>query len=180
MICSLSKTPQAIPSKDAKAATYAAVASRGQTLTCGRLAGPAAPAKPPTPSCKQSRPRSLAVGAASLSTPLEVSYGIRPDYRILYKFGSAGYFRRTIESTGAKKSKFSDQSHTGIALGRSNYTNGMMFWDPATSHFSVSTRPNLLQILFRNSTTMVDLLRPSSPATIHLRNLSLLVLKSMR
>jgi hypothetical protein len=54
-------------------------------------------------------------------------------------FGSVGYFPRTIKSTGAKKSKFSDQSHTGIALGCSDYTNGMMFWDLTTSRsFSVS------------------------------------------
>jgi transposase InsO family protein len=129
---------QAIPSEDAEQATYAAVASRGHTLTFGRFAGAIVPAERPTPSHKQSRRRSLAERTASLSTPLELFHGIRPDYRILYKFGSVGYFRRTIESTGAKKSKFSDQSHAGIALGRSDYTNGMMFWDPTTSRFSVS------------------------------------------
>jgi hypothetical protein len=107
---------QAIPSKDAKQATYAAVASRGHTLTFGRLACAVVPAERPTPSRKQSRHRSLAERAVSLSAPLELFYGIRPGYRILCKFGSVGYFRRTIESTGAKKSKFSDQSHTGIAL----------------------------------------------------------------
>jgi hypothetical protein len=107
---------QAIPSEDAEQATYAAVASRGHTLTFGCLACAVVPAERPTPSCKQSRRCSLAKRAASLSAPLDLFYGIRPGYRILYKFGSVGYFRRTIESTGAKKSKFSDQSHTGIAL----------------------------------------------------------------
>jgi hypothetical protein len=89
-------------------------------LTFGCLAGTTATAERPSPSRKQSRRRSLAERAASLSNPLELFYGILPDYRILYKFGSVGYFRRTIESSGAKKSKFSDQSHTGIALGRSD------------------------------------------------------------
>jgi hypothetical protein len=45
---------------------------------------------------------------------------------------------RTIESSGKEKSKFSSKSHIGIALGRSDYTNGMMFWDPTTSRFSAS------------------------------------------
>jgi hypothetical protein len=70
---------------------------------------------------------------------MELFYGVRPDYRVLYKFGTVCFFRRTIESTGQNKTKFSSQSHTGIALGRSDYTNGMMFWDPSTSRFSVST-----------------------------------------
>jgi hypothetical protein len=134
---------QAIPSEDAGQATYAAVASRGHTLTFGCLACAVVPAERPTPSCKQSRRCSLAKRAASLSAPLDLFYGIRPGYRILYKFGSVGYFRRTIESTGAKKSKFSDQSHKGIVLGRSDYTNGMMFWDPTTSRFSVSPNYSL-------------------------------------
>jgi hypothetical protein len=87
-------------------------------MTFGRLAGTAAPAESPRsqPSRKQTRRRSLAKRAAGLSTPPELLYGIRPDYRILYKFGSVGYLQRTIESSAAKKSKFPDQSHTGIAL----------------------------------------------------------------
>jgi hypothetical protein len=68
---------------------------------------------------------------------MELFHGVRPGYRILYKFGTVGFFRRTIKGTGQKKSKYSSQSHMGIALGRSDYTNGMMFWDPATSRFSV-------------------------------------------
>jgi hypothetical protein len=67
---------------------------------------------------------------------LELFYGIRPNYCILYKLG---IFVGLLKGTGAKKSKFSDQSHTGIALSCSNYTNGMrMFWDLTTSRFSIS------------------------------------------
>jgi hypothetical protein len=61
-----------------------------------------------------------------------------PNYHLLFNWGSIGYFRHTIESTGQKKSKFSAQTSAGIALGCSNYTKGMMFWDPNTSRFSVS------------------------------------------
>jgi hypothetical protein len=59
---------QAIPSKDAEHATYAAVASRGQTLTFGRLAGTTSPAEGPPPSRKQSRRGSLA-GTRPASEP---------------------------------------------------------------------------------------------------------------
>jgi hypothetical protein len=85
---------QAIPSAEANPAAYAAVARRGLPMTFGRLAGTAAPIESPRspPSRKQTRRRSLAKCAAGLSTPLELFYGIRPDYRILYKFGSVGYF----------------------------------------------------------------------------------------
>jgi hypothetical protein len=136
---------QGIPSAEVDPATYAAVTCRGLPMTFGGLAGTAAPAESPRsqPSHKQTQRRSLAKRAAGLSTPLELFYGIRSDYRILYKFGIVGYFRRTIESSGAKKWKFSDQSHTGIALGRSNYTNGMIFWDPPTRRFSASPDYNL-------------------------------------
>jgi hypothetical protein len=87
---------------------------------------------------KKSNRKSVEERAAQLSTPMELYYGVCPVYRVLYKFGTVGFFRCTIENTGQKKTKFSSQSHTGIALGRSGYTNGMMFWDPSTSRFSVS------------------------------------------
>jgi hypothetical protein len=107
---------QAIPSAEADPATYAAVACRGLPMTFGRLAGTAAPTESPRsqPSRKQTRRRSLVKRATSLLTPLELFYGIRPNYCILYKFGRAGYFRRTIESSGAKKSKLWEYPVLGI------------------------------------------------------------------
>ena len=87
---------------------------------------------------QRGRAKSAEAKARQWSTPMELYYGVSPDYRVLFKFGSIGYFRRTIESSGKSKSKFSSKSHFGIALGRSDYTNGMMFWDPTTSSFSVS------------------------------------------
>ena len=104
-------------------------------LDFARLAQPDSPRRRKSTHTKHS---SLADKASKLSTPLELFYGVHPDYRVLFRFGSVGYFRRTIESSGQKKSKFSSQSSTAIALGRSDYTNGMMFWDPTTSRFPVS------------------------------------------
>jgi hypothetical protein len=88
---------------------------------------------------RRSRAKTAEAKARQWSTPMELFYGVRPDYRILFRFGSVGYFRRTTETSGKEKSKFSSKSHIGIALGRSDYTNGMMFWDPTTSCFSVSS-----------------------------------------
>jgi hypothetical protein len=59
--------------------------------------------------------------------------------QVLYKFGSVGYFRETIKSKdGLKNWKFSHQSSTRIALGCSDYTNGMKFWDPTMFRLLVS------------------------------------------
>ena len=102
------------------------------------LATTAPSTRPRPPKKKRTRSKNAEAKARQWSTPLELYYGIKPDYRVLFRFGSIGYFRRTIESSGKAKSKFSSKSHFGIALGRSDYTNGMMFWDPSTSCFSVS------------------------------------------
>jgi hypothetical protein len=61
-----------------------------------------------------------------------------PDWRVLLEWGSIGYFRQTIHSSGAAHSNFSTQTRAGITLGQSDYTNGIMFWDPTTSCFSIS------------------------------------------
>jgi hypothetical protein len=95
---------------------------------------------PPLPNKpRRTRAKTAEAKARQWSTPMELFYGVKPDYRVLFRFGSIGYFRRTTESSGKDKSKFSSKSHIGIALGRSDYTNGMMFWDPTTSRFSVSS-----------------------------------------
>jgi hypothetical protein len=60
-------------------------------------------------------------------------YGAHPDYLVLFNCGSIGYFRCTIKSTGQKRS-----TSCGIALGHSDYTNGMMFWDPQHKHHVAS------------------------------------------
>jgi hypothetical protein len=74
---------------------------------------------------------------AGLTTPFELFYGQKPDYRILFKWGSVGYYRRTSDS-GIDRGNFDAQSNVGLALGRSNQTNAMIFWDPATSRMNVS------------------------------------------
>jgi hypothetical protein len=74
---------------------------------------------------------------ASLTTPFELFYGIKPDYRVPFKWGTVGYYRRCSDS-GIGQGNFDTQSNVGLALGRSNQTNAMIFWDPATSRMNVS------------------------------------------
>jgi hypothetical protein len=94
---------------------------------------------PPQKLSKQkTRAKSTEAKARKWSTPMELFYGVKPYYCVLYCFGSLGYFCCTIKSSGKGKSKFSSKSHIRIALGRSDYTNRMMFWDPTTSSFSIS------------------------------------------
>jgi hypothetical protein len=73
-----------------------------------------------------------------LSTPFELYYGHRPDYRNLFKWGSIGYYRRVADS-GVKRGNFNVQSSVGLAIGRSSHTNGMIFWDPVTCRMNVSS-----------------------------------------
>ena len=89
-------------------------------------------------STKQSKFERYAKQAESLATPYELFYGEKPDYRILFPFGCLGYFRKPILSSGRAISNFHSQSVPGIALGRSDFSNAMLFWNPLTSRFSTS------------------------------------------
>ena len=76
--------------------------------------------------------------ASRLTTPYELFYGVQPDYRVLFPFGAVGYYRKPLEASSKKRSKFKSRTAAGIAIGRSDFTNGMVFWDPDTSKFSTS------------------------------------------
>jgi hypothetical protein len=80
----------------------------------------------------------LSAIASRLTTPFELFHGVQPDYRVLFPFGAIGYYRKPLEASSKKRSKFKSQTAAGIALGRSDFTNGMVFWDPDTSKFSTS------------------------------------------
>eukprot|EP00531_Pseudo-nitzschia_arenysensis_P008906 CAMPEP_0116127296 /NCGR_PEP_ID=MMETSP0329-20121206/6769_1 /TAXON_ID=697910 /ORGANISM="Pseudo-nitzschia arenysensis, Strain B593" /LENGTH=2217 /DNA_ID=CAMNT_0003621395 /DNA_START=65 /DNA_END=6718 /DNA_ORIENTATION=- len=72
-----------------------------------------------------------------LTTPHEAFYGTKPDYRILFPFGCLGSFRRVRDGT-KNRSKFASQGLVGIALGRSEFTNGIIFYNPTLDSFSTS------------------------------------------
>jgi hypothetical protein len=72
-----------------------------------------------------------------LTTPFEAFYHKKPDYRTLFPFGCTGSFRRPKDGQH-KRTTFESQGMLGIALGRSEFTNGMIFYNPILDSFSVS------------------------------------------
>ena len=67
----------------------------------------------------------------SQMTPFETFFGRKPDARVLFPFGCVGYYR--VDSP-----TFTSESRPGIALGRSDYTNGLIFYNPLNKTFAVS------------------------------------------
>jgi hypothetical protein len=91
----------------------------------------------PTPHSRQSARTVTFQHAHALTTPFELLYGLKPDYRTLYHWGCIGFYRRTRDSSGGR-GQFDMHSSIGIAIGRSIHTNGMIFWDPITQRMNVS------------------------------------------
>ena len=78
-----------------------------------------------------------AADALIMTTPYYEFFGVKPDYRILFPFGSIGSFRRPCDGNH-KRTNFELQCMLGIALGCSEYTNGMIFYNPVLDSMSVS------------------------------------------
>ena len=75
---------------------------------------------------------------ATWTTPLTLFYDQQPDYRVLFSFGAIGYFNR--QSDGARSRRtFEAHSFVGIAVGRSAFCNGLLFYNPDLRSFSVSS-----------------------------------------
>ena len=72
-----------------------------------------------------------------MTTPYETFYEQKPDYRVLFPFGCIGSFRRPTDGNNARKT-FDSQGMLGIALGRSEFTNGMVFYNPTLDSFCTS------------------------------------------
>ena len=64
-------------------------------------------------------------------------FGVKPNYHFLFPFGSIGSFRRP-RNGNHKQTNFESQCMLVIALGRSEYTNGMIFYNPVLDRISVS------------------------------------------
>ena len=72
-----------------------------------------------------------------MSTPYFDFFGIKPDYWILFLFGCIGAFCRPRDGNHTRNN-FESQCMLGIALGRSEYTNGMVFYNPLMDSFCTS------------------------------------------
>jgi hypothetical protein len=73
-----------------------------------------------------------------VTTAHELFYEVKPDLRVLFPFGAIGYYHRPSDGGRGKRKKFESKAFTGIALGRSDNANGIMFWNPTLQRFCVS------------------------------------------
>ena len=64
-------------------------------------------------------------------------YREQPDYRILFKFGSIGAFPQVTDGS-TKRLKMDAQAMLGIAVEQSEFTTGMVFYNPEMDSFCVS------------------------------------------
>jgi hypothetical protein len=73
-----------------------------------------------------------------ITTAFEQVHKSQPNFQaILYPIFSHGYFRCTRDSN-RERLQFEPQTQPGIAIGRSELANGLMFWNPVTNRISVS------------------------------------------
>ena len=78
------------------------------------------------------------VGPSKWSTPLQLFYERPADFRVLFPFGSIGYFHRPSDGK-RRRQTFESRSFVGVAVGRSDFCNGLLFYNPDLQTFSVSS-----------------------------------------
>jgi hypothetical protein len=112
-----------------------------------------------------------------MTTSFELVHHCQPNYQsTLYPIFSHGYFRRVIDRSQYRL-QFKPQSLSGMAIGHSKLTNGLMFRNPTTTRISVSADyrlnhlghlPPPFNIKFdgcKPLTTYTDIAEPFLPGT---------------
>ena len=69
-----------------------------------------------------------------LTSPFEVVHGVKPDARTWFELFSVGYFSHPKDG-GESRSNSQDQSLDGIAVGRDDKTNTVLFYNPQTRSY---------------------------------------------
>jgi hypothetical protein len=72
------------------------------------------------------------------STPHELFYGSKPNYRVIFHWSSYGYYHRPQDGGRGQRTKYESKGFTGIALGRSDVSNALVFYNPTLQKFSTS------------------------------------------
>ena len=72
-----------------------------------------------------------------LKSSFELFYQAKPDMRCLFPFGAVGFSRHSCNDVD-KVTNLDAQARPGIALGRCDVSNALLFWSPKTSRFHVS------------------------------------------
>jgi hypothetical protein len=73
-----------------------------------------------------------------LTTAFELAYGVKPDYRVLFRLFSVGYYKVYKEGERFCDGIGEAQSKQGIAIGRHHITNAMEFYCPHTKTIHVA------------------------------------------
>ena len=69
-----------------------------------------------------------------ITTPFELAYDRKPDMRSLFPLFSIGYFRK-VRDGDVQRDKYDSHSLRGIAIGKSNDSDGLVFYHPTTKTF---------------------------------------------
>ena len=72
--------------------------------------------------------------SCKLTTPFETVHNQKPDSKTWFKLFSIGYFDHTTNKA-EKRSKTEDQTLYGIALGRDDKSNTIIFYNPLTRSY---------------------------------------------
>jgi hypothetical protein len=69
-----------------------------------------------------------------LTTPFELVHNVKPDSKTWFELFSVGYFNHSKDNT-TSRSKIEDHSLDGIAIGRDDKTNTIVFYNPITRSY---------------------------------------------
>ena len=72
------------------------------------------------------------------TTPHELVYGVKPDFRTLFRLFSTGYFKHERDSTRDRDGIAESKSMCGIVIGRDRKSDGLLFYCPHTKHIYTS------------------------------------------
>jgi hypothetical protein len=70
-----------------------------------------------------------------LTSPHELVYGVKPDYRLLFRLFSTGYFKHSSDGSRRRDGITEATSMAGIAVGHCRKSEGLLFYCPHNSQF---------------------------------------------
>jgi hypothetical protein len=79
----------------------------------------------------------------TITTLHESFYKVKPDLCVLFPFGAIGCCCRPSDGGRGKRKKFESKAFTGVALGRSDNADGLVFWNPTLQRFCASANYKL-------------------------------------
>ena len=98
--------------------------------------------------------------SALMYTPHFEFFGVKPDYPVLFPFVCINAFQRPRDRNHTGNN-FEPKCMLGTALGRSEYTNGMLFYNPILDNFSTSADylVNKKTVILKRFSLLSDMMR---------------------